>query len=371
MTTTNFKTNNKDLGEIFYARTNVDPQINFNTNYIIHNTNQNTNIDLKELFYPYIHGNKAQLTNFKTNNTDLNELFQNINIPPILQYTISDQTKYTVVTNNNNTQFTFVFADYILPLTTNPEIGTSSTSNSITFEQEVTATITIISGGGGGGSNDLAKSDGGGAGQGGETHTSQYTINENQPINIVTGASGIGGIGGADYNGKNGGSSIVTISQATYAVLGGVGGIGSDSGGGSGGSGSGNGGYGGYGGTSSVSDGENGGIGQSVNSIFDNSIVWYFGGGGGGGSSYHQQGSSKGGQGGGGGAGQGQEGNDNLEYNGPNGIYYPKDPSIGKNYKSGYPGTGGGGAGGNGDWNQNLNPGGNGGSGIIIIQISL
>ena len=369
MTTTNFKTNNKDLGEIFYARTNVDPQINFNTNYIIHNTNQNTNIDLKELFYPYIHGNKAQLTNFKTNNTDLNELFQNINIPPILQYTISDQTKYTVVTNNNNTQFTFVFADYMdTPSTTNPVIGTKSTNNSITFTQEVTAIITIIGGGGGGGSN-LGNTNGGGGGQGGNLHRFKHTIIENETISISTGVSGNSGI---VETGGYGGTSTVTISQTIHSSLGGAGGAfpdyWSDSGG-SGGSGSGNGGNGGIGGGNY--DGENGFIGKNVNSIFDNSIVWYFGGGGGGGSRAAEGGGSKGGQGGGGSGGDKQSGNDNLEYNGPNGIYYPKEPASGTNYQSGYPGTGGGGAGGNGDWNQNLNPGGNGGSGIIIIQISL
>mgnify|MGYP003979671021 FL=1 len=72
---TGFKSNNTDLNEIFYVRNSLDPKASI-TNYIYNNQ------DLNELFYPYIQNTtKADITGYKVNTgQDLSDIFQNINV---------------------------------------------------------------------------------------------------------------------------------------------------------------------------------------------------------------------------------------------------------------------------------------------------
>ena len=167
----------------------------------------NTNItskskDLKEIFYPYVSGSiKAPITNLIINGKDLNEIFQNINVPPSpsFTYTIQDESKFTVVTNSDNTQYTFVFTDYTTATIDNPVIDINQITKSIIFSQNVNATITIIGEGGGGGSNNNIQYNGGGG-------SLQDELCQSRGGLWGRGGAGYGTCGndGVSYNGPNG-----------------------------------------------------------------------------------------------------------------------------------------------------------------------
>lgn len=86
MSITNFDAFNIDLSNIFFPRISTDPSLGYDTNYTVNG------VDLTTLFYPYTRGNYANSTGYEYNSSDLNTLFQNINVNPSWTALISGGT---------------------------------------------------------------------------------------------------------------------------------------------------------------------------------------------------------------------------------------------------------------------------------------
>jgi len=187
--------------------------------------------DLGNLFQPYTLGTKAPATNYYkmvgTTPTDLNEFFQNKNVPLSVINTVDTTAPYVETTYGNY------------------NIITITGSGTMKFTQDKTMTTIVVGGGGGGGGYYAKRATyfdgtyrlkvvGGGGGGGGGS--SSYTI-FTTPTTTITVTIGTGGNAGtqtySDYdrtfnatNGGNGGSTSLKIgSNPTNTVNGGIGGI--------------------------------------------------------------------------------------------------------------------------------------------------
>jgi len=236
--------------------------------------------------------------------------------------------------------------------------GADSFSYDIELKESGTFTLTsgtrnaniILVGGGGSGSNPT--SGGGGGGGGGEVRQGSFTVDNEQPYDIIVGDGGAAVTQSPRTGSPGGNTAAFDMDSANFAATGGTGGDG-DTGGSSGytagalggaysggtsfnNNGGGGGGAGGFGGNGEFTRGGSGGLGYS----YDGGISYLAVGGGGGGGGGGGSGSAAGGTGG-----------------------FPSLPSPGTPGTAGAPNTGNGGGGGYAG-----NGSGAGGSGIVIVR---
>lgn len=226
---TNLLVNGKDLYEIFYPLPSGGTAQTTPTG-LTYNDGSGPK-DLITLFASYVSGTTAAVsTNYTSSaysNKDLNQIFQNISVPPTL-YTITNMDSNTTkATEYVNTYNGVSYTGVVFEATTLNLISYAT----ITFNRRITnATVIIVGGGGGGGGNF-----GGGGGGGGITKLTSITFNSLSANNIRIGNGGFAGILGG--GGGSGGDSSIYISNdlSEYTSSGGNGGNGNGGNGGNGG----------------------------------------------------------------------------------------------------------------------------------------
>jgi len=206
MSNFNINGTNTNLTQIFYSLSSPDATAQTIPTGFKYNDG-GTEKDLITLFAKYVQGDLAPTTNYISTaygNADLNTIFQNKDVDPVL-YTVSNESNldYNVNTNNGYTGLIF----YI-------NTGSSSGSATFTLNRNYNITIIVVAGGGGGGGGN-----GGGGGGGGTIYLSDsFTAGSYQ---ILVGGGGTAG--GTAING--GGGSTSSFKGTKYLVSGGGGGL--------------------------------------------------------------------------------------------------------------------------------------------------
>lgn len=291
--------------------------------------------DLIQVFSPYVSGTKT-ITNYKSNNNDLSNIFQ-----PGGQYSnlYYRDTGYNVINSQSvSVDLSSLFelnlidtrtsgattATYTLLSWYNGVIIKIIGSGKITFNYGLNSIdcILVAGGGGGGGTTQLNAGGGGGAG---EVGIGPISIPKGT-VTFTIGNGGTGGVATTSGGGGAGGNTSISYGSTSYTSNGGGGGGNGKGNGGSGGSGGG-------GGSWSHSGGGGGGV------VFTSGLSAKYGNIGGTGENQRNDSGQGGGGGGASGAGQAGE-NTTTSGDGGSGITvtsYPLGPIIG------YIGGGGGG----------------------------
>ena len=211
MSNFNINGTNTNLTQIFYSLSSPDATAQTTPTGFKYNDG-GTEKDLITLFAKYVQGDLAPTTNYISTaygNADLNTIFQNISVSPVL-YSVtinSPNINYNVNTNNGFTGLIFY-------------INTGSIQGRATFtlNRNYNMTIIVIAGGGGGGGGN-----GGGGGGGGTIYFSASFTAGSYPIIV-----GSGGTGGVNGGGGDGNTSFLLYTA--YPGLGGGGSSGSNGG---------------------------------------------------------------------------------------------------------------------------------------------
>jgi hypothetical protein len=178
-----------------------------------------TEKDLITLFAKYVQGALAPTTNYISTaygNADLNTIFQNISVSPVL-YSVSNDPNITCTLDTNNGFTGLIF---------NLNSGNSGNAT-FTLNRNYNMTIIVVAGGGGGGGGN-----GGGGGGGGTIYLSDSFTAGSYQIQV----GGGGTAGGTAING--GGGNTSSFNSPKYLTSGGGGGLtrGNNGNGGNGGS---------------------------------------------------------------------------------------------------------------------------------------